>query len=134
MLESKSIDLLLKSLDAATLRQQVIANNIANINTPGFKRSFVTFEENLKLALDRQQAGLPLAVTNKDHFGSFKRPEDVKPAVEQETDTSLRQDGNNVDLDTEMAQMAMNAVNYDTAVEQLNARLKMLKLVITGGS
>mgnify|MGYP000530431163 CR=1 FL=1 len=50
----QTVNFLQKALDAASLRQNVLANNIANVNTPGFKRSYVSFEESLQQALKKK--------------------------------------------------------------------------------
>jgi len=112
--------LLKKSLDASALRQRVIANNIANINTKGFKKSDVVFEETLKGEMKRY-------VNNPDTAKS------VKPEVIKDETTGFRQDGNNVDIDLEMSNMAANNIQYNTLVTQLNSRLSLLKYVISEG-
>ena len=58
---------------------------------------------------------------------------DIEPQVKTDYSTSLREDGNNVDIDTEMTQLAMNSINYQTAITRLNGKLSTLRLVINGG-
>lgn len=119
-----------KSLDTAALRQRTIAHNIANVNTPGFKRSEVSFEDQLRQALGLE-AGLSLDRTNPYHLpvGGL----DITPRVNQDNSTTMRQDGNNVDIDVEMVNLAQNSLNFNFATQQLNSRLAMLRYVINEG-
>ncbi|MHB1126192.1 MAG: flagellar basal body rod protein FlgB [Bacillota bacterium] len=138
ILTNPTIVALEKSLDAAALRQRSIANNIANVNTPGFKKSGVTFEENLKAALGESLdtgTRLSLARTNPRHLsvGSNGDLRELKPELQQDLTTSMRPDGNNVDIDEEMLNLSMNNLNYQMTVQQLNERLGILRFVITGG-
>ena len=119
-----------KALEAAALRQRVIAHNLANANTPGFKRYYVTFEESLKRALRGEQE-LRLYQTHSWHLPG-SGPE-VEARVEQDRFTTMRQDGNNVDIEREMVELVMNSLNYNLAVQQLNGRLGMWRYVINEG-
>lgn len=110
-------DVLQRALGAAQLRQNVIAHNIANVNTPGFKRSHVEFEEALAKALEEGRDA-----------------KSVQPAVIQETDTSLRPDGNNVDIEVENAEMAENQVYYSALARQLSDHFSRLRTAIRGGN
>ena len=127
----QTVNVLQKALDAASIRQNVLAHNIANTNTPGYKRSYVSFEENLQQALKPKKK---MQIT-ANQPGHFKRGglEEIKPQVKTDNSTSLREDGNNVDIDMEMAQLAMNSINYQTAITRLNGKLSTLRLVINGG-
>lgn len=109
-----------KSLDASALRQKVIANNIANINTKGFKRSEVAFEETLKGEINKLG-------------GSPDRIEALQPEVIKDESNSTRLDGNNVDIDFEMSNMAANNILYNTLITQLNSKLSTLRHVISEG-
>ncbi|WP_366922998.1 flagellar basal body rod protein FlgB [Metallumcola ferriviriculae] len=120
LLNDVTSQLLTKALNVGAIRQRVISNNIANINTPGFKRSFVTFEDQLQEALARTE-------------GFANKQVGVKPEIIQDESSSMRQDGNNVDMDKEMANLAMNSINYSTAARQLNKKFAMLRYVITEG-
>lgn len=118
-----------KGLDASSLRQQVHANNLANVNTPAFKRSVVQFEEILKNAAPGNQR---FAVTAPGHIGRNSRG-DSGALVVKDTSTSMRTDGNNVDVDMEMAELAVNQLYYNALAQQLNDRLGMLRYVINEG-
>lgn len=115
-------------LDASSLRGKVIANNIANINTKNFKKSYVTFEENLT----NEKNKLSLKKTNIEHI-SGKNDKSLI-SIEQDNSTSMRQDGNNVDLDLEKVNQAANTMMYNALITQANSKLTMTKSVISGGN
>ena len=121
MFSDVTSQLLTKALDTASMRQRVISNNLANINTPGFKRPYVTFEEELRKTLE---------TNNRVNLNSIQK---IEPQINKDNSTSMRLDGNNVDMDQEMVDLAMNSINYNTAVQQLNKKLGMLRYVISEG-
>lgn len=104
------------ALDTASLRQRVLANNIANVNTPGFKRSRVDFEAELARAL-----------------ASGQNPEAVQPTVVHETDSMGRPDGNNVDIEAESVKMAENQIWYSALTRQISDHFARLRMVINDG-
>ena len=88
--------LLEQVITAASMRHKVIANNIANVNTPGFKRSEVRFEEILHDAISTGQKKLPMSVTHAQHLLPVHQTKPLTPHTINET--SMRTDGNNVDV------------------------------------
>lgn len=128
----REINILEKALDAAWLRNRVISNNIANVDTPNYKAYRVEFEEILKNAVENRE--IEGYRTHRNHFqiGNFQ-PEQVQPRIEKNNKTSLREDGNNVDIDTEMANLAKNTVMYQALVEQLMSKLSRIKTAINEG-
>ena len=102
-------NLMKMGLDATELRSRVIANNIANINTAGYKRKYVTFEETLT--------------------GELK---DAKIEVKAEKNTSMREDGNNVDLENEKVNQAATTLEYNALISLTNTKISMAKSVISG--
>ncbi|HWQ62626.1 MAG TPA: flagellar basal body rod protein FlgB, partial [Negativicutes bacterium] len=110
ILSSPQETVLEQALGAAALRHKVIANNIANVNTPGFKKSDVVFEDKLAAAMTGKP--LPMARTHAGHLPG-RQGDAFTPAVVTDTTTSLRTDGNNVDIDAEMANVAKNTLYYD---------------------
>ncbi|MEW6181650.1 MAG: flagellar basal body rod protein FlgB [Bacillota bacterium] len=118
-----------KTLDAAALRQRVMADNIANADTPGFKKSVVHFEEALTKALGGNS--LPLKKTNPRHISDDLLT--VTPRTEQIKTTSLRADGNNVDVDEEMVNLVANTMKYQGAIRFLSDKYAGLRYVISGG-
>lgn len=120
-----------KGLDAGALRQRVIANNIANVNTPYFKKSTVAFESLLKKALG--QESVTMNTTHPRHFGEVPPLAGLQPEVALNNTTSMRTDGNNVDIDEEMTNLAGNWIQYQATGRELSERFSLLSYVITGG-
>ena len=120
---------LARGLDASSMRHRVLAHNLANLNTPGFKRSTVSFEERLQQA--RAAGQLPMARTHDRHLqpGSAAG----EPQVITEQHTSRRIDGNNVDLEREMLELVDNQLRYNAYIQQVNSRLDSWRFVINEG-
>lgn len=136
---SKTNILLNKAMDNASLRNDVIANNIANVDTPKFKRSEVVFEENMKklLAGNNDTDSGKLNVTNERHIqiksgNEGKSIEDFQPEIRVLKELSFRNDENNVDIDTEMAKFTKNKINYDALGQSMSNEIKLLRMAITG--
>jgi flagellar basal-body rod protein FlgB len=127
-----SFQLLEKSLDASSMRQRVIANNIANVDTPYFKRSEVSFE-----SLLQQQMGSFTQIqayrTDARHFNFGNSAQEITPQVITDESSIMNNNLNNVDIDTEMSQMAKNQLAYNTEIQQINHEMKQLRSAITGG-
>lgn len=120
-----SYDLIKKGLDVSSLRQRTISSNIANINTADYKVNKVEFEEYLKKASDE----ISLKKTHDKHFG-VKNLNDLLPEVKKRESTHLNDNGNNVDIDLEMTELAANEIYYNVLIQQLNSRLMNLNYVI----
>ncbi|KAB3535889.1 flagellar basal body rod protein FlgB [Alkaliphilus pronyensis] len=128
----KGINLLSNALNASWKRNEVISNNIANANTPNFKRSKVVFEELLSETLKGK--GIRGAKTNKNHFEIGLQPiHQQKHKIETEKNYSTRRDGNNVDIDVEMAELAKNSILHDALTTRINSQFNRLKTVIKEG-
>ena len=126
--------ILQKSLDALASQHEVIANNLANIDTPNFKRSVVSFQDKLRVALDQNQDS-PLWRTNPMHFPIAKpiSLDDFKPDVQTINDTIGRNDGNNVDLEMESGLLAENNLLYNSLADVTSRYMANLKHSITEG-
>src|SRR5690554_172218 len=100
-----NINILSKSLDASWKRNEVITNNIANAETPNFKRTEVVFEDILKEQLSNKK--LEGVITDSKHIPiNSKNINDLKYKLKKDNSYSARLDGNNVDIDVEMAERA----------------------------
>ncbi|HOO73367.1 MAG TPA: flagellar basal body rod protein FlgB [Spirochaetota bacterium] len=127
--------LLEKGLDTESLRRNVIANNIANVDVPHFKRSEVNFESELKRVIMEQQdenAKLPALLSDTRHIPFFV-PRDihsVRHRINLDYNTIYRNDGNNVDIEKEMVDAAKTTMRYNAFVTALNNNYKMLKIAI----
>lgn len=118
-------------LEASALRQKVIANNLANIDTPRFKKSHVEFEDVLRQAQNKDR--ISLHKTDTRHIDpSFTNIQDVKARVVINNSTALRSDGNNVDIDKEMTELAKNGLDYQAFAQILAAKYSGRKKLITG--
>ncbi len=127
--------LLERSLDVESSRRKVIADNIANVDVPHFKRSEVNFESELKRAVrQREDASnkLPAIMTDEKHIPFFIERDlrSVQPRVNLDYTTIYRNDGNNVDIEKEMVDASKNMMRYNAFVTALNHNYKMIKLVM----
>jgi flagellar basal-body rod protein FlgB len=125
--------LLEQAISAASIRHKVIADNIANVNTPGFKRSEVRFEDALREEMDSPKQKLPMLITHEHHIGQTVRSGVPSPQIRTVTENSFRTDGNNVDIDVEMANMAKNTIYYDATVQQISRYYSSIKSAIKEG-
>ncbi|MCL5283174.1 MAG: flagellar basal body rod protein FlgB [Armatimonadetes bacterium] len=119
------------ALDGLALRHQVLADNIANVNTPGYKRQEVEFEDQLKRALNDPEGTGTTCSDTLDVPAGCPLPR-IKPRIITENNTSERPDGNNVDLEYEMAQMAANTIKFEALTEYVTDYFTDLKSVING--
>jgi len=117
-------------LDAASLRQEVTANNLANMNTPGFKSSHVSFEDELQKARG-DDGKVQLRQTHPQH--QPQKPHEIEPRVETNESTTRRIDGNNVDLEKEMINLVENQLRYNTMTQQTRDRFDTWRYVINEG-
>ena len=128
----RSVDVLQMGLSASWARNAVIRNNIANIETPGFKASDVEFESHLLRSL--QGSGFTAAKTHPGHrdfgSGSFSN---LDPQIVRREGLSMRMDGNNVDIEAENVKLAQNSLYYNTLIEKINGELRRLRSAISEG-
>ncbi|MHB1650858.1 MAG: flagellar basal body rod protein FlgB [Desulfitobacteriaceae bacterium] len=127
-LDAPILNVLEKGLDASSLRQKVLADNVANVDTPGFKRSDVDFQAALASALGEQGQELPLKVTLSGHLPGVEG-NGAKTLVKDQS-TAFRNDGNNVDIDKEMANVAENGLYYNAVTRAITSQLGYLRMVI----
>ena len=125
ILQSNTKNMIYKSLDYLWQKQRIISENIANIDTPGYKAKYVTFEDELRKSL----------ADVADMSGNATKSE-IKNAIEgtrmniQDTQNEVvRLDGNNVNIDTENTELARTQIQYQTLVELL-ARDQRMRSVI----
>lgn len=126
-------DLLGKSLDATWQRQTVISQNIANNDTPGYKTQHVEFETAFQSAL-AGETHFTAARTHEKHYAfGASDPLDVEPMVIRNTNTTMRMDGNNVDVEYEMNELAKNTIQYNMLITKVNKELGRLKYAVREG-
>ncbi|TYO95490.1 flagellar basal body rod protein FlgB [Desulfallas thermosapovorans] len=123
--------ILAKQMDACTLRQKVIANNVANVNTPGFKKSRVNFQQHLREALG--SGSFAMRTTNVRHIAAGPSGLDnLVPEVVLEKSTAMKASGNNVDIDEEMVNLVSNTLLYRLATRVRSDRANTMSYVIKG--
>ena len=126
-----SIPTVAKSLDACTLRGRAIANNLANVSTPGYQRIEVAFEDRLKKALDEQQ--LAGATDHPDHMQLGRLDVDrLQPVAYRSQDPTLPGEINNVDVDMEAAKLAENQILYMFGIKFIQERKGDIAAAIAG--
>ena len=132
IVSNRALDVMQRGMGAANLRQEVISHNIANVNTPNFKRSEVRFEDMLakELALDDGSGRMQVVRTHDRHL-PIRPIGTARPIVEEDGQTTMRVDKNNVDIDIEMASLAKNQLYYNAMATELGSYVSRLKGVIT---
>jgi flagellar basal-body rod protein FlgB len=105
-----------RALSGASLRQQAIAQNIANVNTPGYRRQDVDFQSALHAAWDEGETSVAR----------------VSPSVAADQSAVMRADGSSVDIDNEAASQAENGLQYEAITSVMKVRTTILRTAIGG--
>jgi len=121
-----------RTLDAASLRQAVIANNIANVDTPRFKRSEVQFESLLQQSLTDSPAKVVGRRTDPRHINIGRTSQEIKPKIVVDENSVMNNNLNNVDIDSEMSLMAKNQLRYNALVQQASHEIKLARTAVEG--
>ncbi|MBU9714560.1 flagellar basal body rod protein FlgB [Evansella tamaricis] len=131
LVNNSTNSLLQTAMSSAMTRQKTIANNIANADTPNYKAKKTVFTHELNQAMDRQRMDAHL--TDKRHFpfGGNSRADGAR--VVERKDTQMNNNGNNVDIDMEMADLAKNQIYYNTLIDRLNGRFNSIRTVLGQG-
>ncbi|TYP77661.1 flagellar basal body rod protein FlgB [Paenibacillus methanolicus] len=119
------------AINASEMRQRVISNNVANADTPKFKRSDVLFEETLQQSMGAS-AELSGRLTNKKHIPIGSGGSKPQAQIVTDESTVMNNNENNVDIDREMTLLAKNQLNYNFYIQQLNHDVKMMRTGIDG--
>ena len=121
------VNLLKSAADASWTREEVLTNNIANVDTPNYKRQDVEFSSYLANALQRSgknSSSLTQRVNNVDY-------KDISIRTYTDNSTlSYRTDGNNVDLSTENVELASEQLNYNGLIDSMNNEFSRFKSVL----
>ena len=125
--------LLERALDTETVRRKVIANNIANVNVPHFKRSDFNFESELKRVIadnNNPSNKLPALMKHEKHIPFYTERDirDVGIRINFDYNTTALNNGNNVDMEKEMVEAAKNLMRYNAFVAGMNHNFRMFKL------
>ncbi len=118
-----------RALNFSTTKNKAISQNIANVDTPGYKSKSVTFKDVLSQAQERSFTAkrtdskhIPFSVNNN------------AGTVQENSNTTYNHNGNNVDIDYEMTKLAENQIYYNSMVDRFNDKMRTLQTVIRGGS
>ncbi len=116
------INVLTKAADASWTRNEIITNNLANVDTPGYKRKDVSFQNYLLQELTSGDSTSLRTRVNDVEVGNLNAT-----VYTDFTELSYRLDGNNVDIDTENVEFASNQLYYQTVLDKINHQFSMLK-------
>ena len=130
----RNLELLTREMEISTLRRNVIANNIANADTPNFKRSDVNFESQLQRALDSEKVvpPFPQYLTDPRHISFYKPMDwrDVRPRRVLDYLTEAKNNGNNVDIEEEGTNALTNQLLYTTLVQAISSEIQGVNIVL----
>jgi flagellar basal-body rod protein FlgB len=123
-LDSVTGSLLNKDLDGLWTRQRAISDNIANVDTPGYKSKVVSFEDQLQAQIQANTGNTAQTI---------RGIEETQPATGESNRGSLRLDGNNVDVEQQNVELARTQLNYLYSLRELSDHFSRLKYAITDG-
>jgi flagellar basal-body rod protein FlgB len=130
----RTVDILHRSMDVGILRQNTIADNIANADTPNFKRTVVNFETQLRDALlsENRRPRFQEALTHERHvpFNRSLDYRDVRPARHLDWTTSSKNNNNNVDIEQESMEFLSNQLMYTLMTNSLQSQFNRVNLVL----
>ena len=129
---NNNINILNKALNGYWLRDKAINQNISNVNTPNYKKLTVNFEDELREAINSRET--KLSTTHNKHLPITKTLDEVEPDIDIDKSYSYRFDKNNVNIDTESADLAKNTIMYNAVINQVINEFDKMKNVINEGS
>ncbi|MBW2057126.1 MAG: flagellar basal body rod protein FlgB [Deltaproteobacteria bacterium] len=127
-----TILLLREALNLRSARHEILAANIANGDTPGYRALDLAFEKELREAWVSSK-GIALVKTNPRHISSALSPLSVAGRIEVGRPVSMGMDQNSVDMDREMVKLAENSLMYEATVQMLIKKFRYLKDAIREG-
>lgn len=107
-------------------RQKVISSNIANINTPNYKTKELVFQDEL----DKSVLSLKMAQTNSRHIQNVDFSNKINPSVVNVSGLQEQNDGNNVNLDSQMSELSKNKVIFDAIQSSIKRDSKLFRSVV----
>lgn len=132
----KTQDLLERGMNSSVLKRKVISDNIANADVPHFKRSEVIFESMIKRAIESEKIEavkeVPTQISDDRHISFFKPLDyrEVQPKANIDYLTTMRADGNNVDVEKEVVEASNSQMQYMMMSERINQNYRDLKQVM----
>jgi flagellar basal-body rod protein FlgB len=129
----RTVDLMRMGMDVAVLRRNLIANNLANAETPNFKRTVVNFESELSRALASERQRPPTQFLSDPRHIPFWQPRDyrtVRPRMVLDYLTTAKNNGNNVDIEEEGMLALQNQLLYQTMATAISGQYGLVNLVL----
>ena len=126
-LTNNSMLLAQRTLDVSWAKQKLALDNIANVDTPGYKAKYAVFEDELRSKLNRLQNRE--GVRNSEIRDAIRN---TRLQIRQSDEESIRADGNNVNLDVEQLEIVRNTYQYQFAIRQISDQFSRLRLAIEG--
>ncbi len=131
---TKSFELMKEALDYRAIRQDMIASNIANADTPFYRPKDIRFEEKLaqkeREIFGSKSTKLQLAATNEKHLQPSAQMSDSRATLFYRDGHMARNDGNSVDLDVETSEMAKNSIMYNALVNGMKKQAGIFRAVL----
>ena len=135
---SNSHELMKQALDYRAIRQEMIASNIANADTPSYRPQDIRFEEILaqkqQEIFSKKNTSLQMVQTDKSHLGSEGNKKTVQSNIFFRDAYEARNDGNSVDLDIETTEMAKNSIMFNALTAALRKEALIFKSVINASA
>lgn len=134
LVNSTNFDYLSRGMTAASIRHEAISHNIANVNTPNFRKTVVEFEDLLAREIygdEPEEGKLQMVRTNDRHLPHKPSTYHAEPNMVEDLGTIMRVDDNNVDIDIEMATLAKNQLYFNALATQLNSYISKVRNVIS---
>src|SRR5690606_8096731 len=110
----------------ASVKNQTISSNIANVDTPNYKSKQVVFKDVLNQELSNS---IDAKRTHPKHF-QFEATNKLPYNIIEQKNTTFNHNGNNVDIDKEMAELAKNQIYYQSLIDRINGKFNSLQTVI----
>lgn len=129
--QQTNIDLLSQGMSISSVKNNVIAENIANVDTPGFRAKKLVFDEAMSGYLSGGK-NMPLKVTDGKHIQAEDSSHNISSFARLQNNPSLRNDGNDVNLDFEMSEMSSNSIMYSMYSQITSMEFMKLKSAIAG--
>jgi len=128
MINDSTLTVASKALEGLSMRRDVISQNIANVDTPGYQAQQVNFETALQSAI-QSNGTLPLTTTNENHATGLPSVSGDKIEIGLRKGGSTRADGNDVNIDQELEQMSETGVSYQALTTAITRKLSLLKSI-----
>jgi flagellar basal-body rod protein FlgB len=127
------LSVLSQAMNMRTQRHQVLASNIANADTPGYKARDFSFESAMQNAMaGGAKSGVALARTDSGHIGAGSGS--ARAAIQYRQETQSAVDGNTVDMDVERTQIAENALQYQILTQLISEKFKGVRSALSSMS